>query len=150
MRRFRGTALLLTAVAVLLALFALDHANSGSSYQQASPAKVVSLINQGRAESALISDTGQTIQVTVNTGKRLEASWASGRGSQLRNALQAQLDKGGLPGGYSVIIAKSSALLDVLAPAFIYLVIFLLFMGCIDYPAEIRRWRAVAGQAPSR
>ena len=140
MRRLPRAAPLLVAVAVLLMLFALDHVNSGNSYRQASPSEVVSLINQGRAESALISDVDQTVQITARSGRQFEASWVSGQGSQLRNALQAQLDKGSLPGGYSVILAKSSALLDVLAPAVIYLAIFLLFLLRIAYPAKINRY----------
>jgi hypothetical protein len=140
LRRFAVVSLLV-AVAVLLLLFALDHANSGSPRQQADPSGIVSLIKQGRVESALVSDRSQTIQITTKSGKRLEASWASGQGVQLRNALQAQLGKGGLPGGYSVIIAESNALLGVLVPVFIYLVIGVLFLLQIGYPAEIKRWR---------
>jgi len=137
--------MLLVAVGVLLLLFVLDHTNSRSSYQQASTSEIVSLIDQGHVDSALISDENQTIQITVKSGKQFEALWAPGQGSQLQNALQAQLDKGSLPGGYSVSIAQDSALLlDVLAPALIYLVIFLLFFWFIDYPAGIRRRRAFA------
>jgi len=130
---------------LLLLLFVLDHANSGNAYRQATPSYIASLINQGQAKSALISDKNQTVQIMTKSGKQLEAPWVSGQGLQLRNALQAQLDKGGLPGGYGVSIAKSNAVLpDVLAPALMYLVIFLLFFWFIDYPAGIRRWRAFA------
>jgi cell division protease FtsH len=147
MRRLPRAAVLLIAVALLLVLFALDHVNSGNSYRQARPSEVVSLINQGEVESALIINMDQTIRITIKSGRQLEASWVSSQGSQLRNALQAQLDKGGLPGGYSVILAKSSAPLDVLAPAFIYLVIFLLFLLRIAYPEATNRYcaGAVAG-----
>lgn len=138
--------MLLVAVGVLLLLFVLDHANSRSSYQQASTSEIVSLIDQGHVDNALISDENQTIQLTAKSGKQLETSWVPGQESHLQNALQAQLDDGSLPGGYSVSIAKSDApLLDVLAPAFIYLVIFLLFFWFIDYPTGIKRWRAFAG-----
>jgi len=146
LRRFSGVPLLLIAVAVLLLLFVLDHANSGSSYQQAGPSEIVSLVDQGQVESALVSDKNQTIQITTKGGKQLEASWVSGQGAQLRNALQAQLDKGSLPDGYSVIIAGSNALLDVLVPVFIYLVIVVLFLLRIDYPAEIKRWRGATAR----
>jgi cell division protease FtsH len=145
LRHFSRALLLLAGVAVLLLLFLLSRANSGNSYQQASPSEVISLIQQGQARSALISDKNQLIQITTKSGRQLEASWVSGQGLQLRNALQAQLDKGSLPGGYSVSVAKSNALLlDVLAPAFAYLVIFLLSFWFLDYPAGIRRWRAIA------
>jgi cell division protease FtsH len=145
LRHFSRALLLLAGVAVLLLLVVLSRANSGNSYQQASPSEIVSLIHQGQARSALISDKNQLIQITTKSGRQLEASWVSGQGVQLRNALQAQLDKGSLPGGYGVSVAKSNALLlDVLAPAFVYLVIFLLSFWFLDYPAGIRRWRAIA------
>lgn len=144
LRRFSRALLLLAGVAVLLLLFVLNRANSTNSYQQTSLSEIVSLINQGQAGSALISDKNQLIQITTKSGEQLEASWVSGQGLQLQNALQAQLDKGSLPGGYGVSVAKSSALLlDVLAPAFIYLVIFLLFLWRTDCPTGIKRWRAL-------
>src|SRR5271163_1428064 len=114
LRRFFRAPLLLIAVAVLLLLFVLDYANSGSSYQQVDTSEIVSLINQGQVKSALITDKNQTIQITTKSGKELEASWVSGQGLQLQNALQAQVEKGTLPDGYNVNIPKSNALLDIL------------------------------------
>jgi cell division protease FtsH len=127
LRRFFRAPLLLIAVAVLLLLFVLDYANSGSSYQQVDTSQIVTLINQGQVKSALITDKNQTIQITTKAGKQLEASWVSGQGLQLQNALQAEANKGDLPGGYNINIPKSNALLDLLPTAFIYLIIFLLF-----------------------
>jgi hypothetical protein len=126
-RRFFRAPLLLTAVAMLLLLFVLDYANSGTSYQKVDTTEIASLINQGQVKSALITDKNQTIQITTKSGKQLEALWISSQGLQLQNALQAQLDKGTLPDGYNVNIPKSNALLDVLPTALTYLVIFLLF-----------------------
>jgi len=142
LRRFSRLALLLIAVAALVLLFVLNHANSRSSYQQVASSKVVSLLNRGQVQSALITDRSQTIQITTNDGKQFEASWVSSQGSQLRNALQTQFDKGNLPGGYNVTIPQSHALLDVLTLAFTFLVIGLLFFWGIDYR---NRTRAVAG-----
>ena len=128
LKRFFRAPLLLIAVAVLLLLFVLDYANSGSSYQQVDTSQIVSLINQGDVKSALITDKNQTIQITTKQGKQLEASWVSGQGLQIANDLQQQVDKGTLPqNAYNVTIPKSNALLDLLPTAFIYLVIFLLF-----------------------
>lgn len=106
-----------------------------------------SLINQGQVNSALISDKNQTIQITTKSGTRLEALWDSSQGSQLHNALQAQLDKGNLPGGYNINIPKSNALPDVLASALIILVIALLLFWGADYPTQFKRWRTFADQA---
>src|SRR6516225_7908225 len=135
LKRFFRAPLLLIAVAVLLLLFVLDYANSGSSYQTTHTSQIVSLINQGQVKSAVITDKNQTIQITTKkpvqigtqNGTEWQASWVSGQGLQLANDLQNQFAKGTLPGGYTVNIPKSNALLDLLPTAFIYLVIFLLF-----------------------
>jgi ATP-dependent Zn protease len=127
LRRFFRAPLLLIAVAVLLLLFVLDYANSGSSYKQVDTSQIVTAIDQGQVKSALIVDKNQTIQITTKSGKNLEASWVSGQGLQLQNKLQQQVDKGNLPDGYNVNIPKSNALLDLIPTALIYLVIFLLF-----------------------
>src|SRR6516165_7838237 len=117
LRRFFRAPLLLIAVAVLLLLFVLDYANSGSSYKQVDTSQIVKLIDQGQVKSALITDKNQTIQITTK----------SGQGLQLQNKLQDQYNKGNLPQGYNVSIPKSNALLDLIPTALIYLVIFLLF-----------------------
>ena len=65
LKRFFRAPLLLIAVAVLLLLFVLDYANSGSSYQQVDTSQIVSLINQGDVKSAVITDKNQTIQITT-------------------------------------------------------------------------------------
>ena len=127
LRRFLRAPLLLIAVAVLLLLFVLDYANSGSSYKQVDTSQIVKLIDQGQVKSALITDKNQTIQITTKSGQNLEASWVSGQGLQLQNKLQDQYNKGNLPQGYNVSIPKSNALLDLIPTALIYLVIFLLF-----------------------
>src|ERR1700728_3584328 len=135
LRRFFRAPLLLIAVAVLLLLFVLDYANSGSSYQTVDTSEIVSLINQGQVKSAVITDKNQTIQITTKktvqigtqSGTEFEASWVSGQGLTLQQALQTQSQKGALTDGYNITIPKSNALLDLLPTAFIYLVIFLLF-----------------------
>ena len=127
LRRFFRAPLLLIAVAVLLLLFVLDYANSGSSYKQVDTSQIVTAIDNGQVKSALIVDKNQTIQITTTSGQKLEASWVSGQGLQLQNKLQQQVDKGNLKDGYNVNIPKSNALLDLIPTALIYLVIFLLF-----------------------
>jgi cell division protease FtsH len=128
LRRFFRAPLLLIAVAVLLLLFVLDYANSGSSYQQVATSQIVKDIGAGDVKTALITDKNQTIQITTKQGKELQASWVSGQGLQLENELQQQVAKGTLPAtGYNVAIPKSNALLDLIPTALIYLVIFLVF-----------------------
>jgi cell division protease FtsH len=126
-RRFFRGPLLLIIVAVLLFLFVLDYANSGSSYTAADTGKVVQLIEQGQVKSALIVDKNQTIQITTKSGQNYQASWVSGQGLALQQLLQTQYDKGNLPDDYSVNIPKSNALLDLLPTLFICLIIFVFF-----------------------
>ncbi len=129
LRRFFRAPLLLIAVAVLLLLFVLDYANSGSSYQQVDTSAIVHLINTNQVKNAVITDKNQTIQVTTNktvqigteSGTEFEASWVTGQGLVLQQDLQQR----GV--NYNIAIPKSNALLDLLPTAFIYLVIFLLF-----------------------
>ena len=112
LRRFSLVPLLLIAVAVLAVLAVLlvrEHTDSGSSYQQATASEVASLINSGQVNSGLISNRNQMIQIITKSGKRLEASWPCGQGAQLQRALQAQLDKGNLPGGYDITTPLAGA-----------------------------------------
>ena len=51
LRRFFRAPLLLIAVAVLLLLFVLDYANSGSSYQQIDTSTIVKLINRAKSRA---------------------------------------------------------------------------------------------------
>ncbi len=129
LRRFFRAPLLLIAVAVLLLLFVLDYANSGSSYQQVDTSEIVHLIDTGQVKSALITDKNEPIQITTKksiqigtqSGTQFEASWVTGQGLVLQQDLQQR----GV--NYNISIPKSNALLDLLPTAFIYLVIFLLF-----------------------
>jgi cell division protease FtsH len=125
-RYFRAPLLLIAAVALLLLSFALYHANSGPSYQRTGASEIINLVNQGQVKSALIIDKTHEIQVTTKSGKQLEASWASRQGAQLQNALQAQFNKGNLPGGYNISTPGGNTLLDVLPAVFIFLAAFLL------------------------
>lgn len=144
-RRFSRASLLLIAVAVVVLLFVLNHANSASSYQRVDRSEIASLIKQGAVKSALITGKYQTIQITTKSGKQLEAPWNAGQESQVRNSLQSQLQRGNLPGGYNVTAPQSRALIDGLTVAFLA-VVLLSFWG-LGYPAEFKRLRAFAGQA---
>jgi cell division protease FtsH len=119
-RFFRGPVVLIV-VAVLLFLFVLNYANSGSSYQNVDTGRIVSLIDTGQVKSAQIIDKNQTVQITTKDGKNLQASWVSGQGLDLQRDLQTR----GV--NYNVTIPKSNALLDLLPTLFICLVIFVLF-----------------------
>ena len=51
LKRFFRAPLLLIAVAVLLLLFVLDYANSGSSYKQVDTSQIVTAIDKARSRA---------------------------------------------------------------------------------------------------
>ncbi len=124
-RSFRMLGLFVLAVLVVVVLFNL--ANAGSSYQQTDTSKIVSLIDNGQVKSAKITDKNQTIQVTTNSGKQLQASWVSGQGLRLQQELQKQFDAKKLPEGYTVSIPSSNSVWSLLLSFIPYIVIALFF-----------------------
>ncbi|MBO0803921.1 MAG: ATP-dependent zinc metalloprotease FtsH [Nocardiopsaceae bacterium] len=125
-RYFRGP-LLLVLLAVLVIAITLGWANSGSSYKQADTSKVVSLIEQGKAKSAVITDKNQTIQITTDSGQQYQASYVAGQQNTLYQLLQKEADSGRLPKGYDVHIPQSSTLLSIIETFVPYLIIALFF-----------------------
>jgi cell division protease FtsH len=126
-RIFRGP-LLLVIIAVLLMLFVVNLANSGSSYQTVDTSQIVKAIEQGNGiKSAVITDKNQTIQITKTNGQVWQANWIDGQGQQLATALQKLSDEGKLQNGYDVQIPHTSAIVSVLETFLPYVVIGLFF-----------------------
>jgi cell division protease FtsH len=117
----------LFALAVLVVVVLFNLANAGSSYQPADTSQIVSLIDKGQVKSAKITDKNQTIQVTTNSGKQLQADWVSGQGLVLQQELQKQYNAGNLPEGYTVSIPSSNSIWSVLLSFIPYIVIALFF-----------------------
>ncbi|MBV9794946.1 MAG: ATP-dependent zinc metalloprotease FtsH [Actinobacteria bacterium] len=124
-RSFRMLGLFALAVLVVVVLFNL--ANSGSSYTPADTSQIVQLIDKGQVKSAKITDKNQTIQVTTNSGKQLQADWVSGQGLVLQQELQKQYEAGNLPQGYTVSIPSSDSIWSVLLSFIPYIIIALFF-----------------------
>jgi cell division protease FtsH len=126
-RIFRGP-LVLVIIAVLLMLFVLNFANSGTSYSAVDTSKIVQLIEQGNGlKSAQINDTSQTIQLTMSNGTVYQADWTGGQGIVLQQDLQKLYDAGKLSGGYNIQIPKTSALVTILEDFLPYVIIGLFF-----------------------
>jgi cell division protease FtsH len=126
-RIFRGP-LVLVIIAVLLMLFVLNFANSGTSYTSVDTSKIVQLIERGDGlKSAQVTDKNQTIQLTLDNGTVDQAYWIGGQGVTLQQDLQKLYDEGKLPGGYDIEIPKTSALLTVVEDFLPYIIIGLFF-----------------------
>jgi cell division protease FtsH len=117
----------LFALAVLVVVVLFNLANAGSSYTQTDTSNIVQLIDKGQVQSAKITDKNQTIQVTTNSGKQLQANWVSGQGLQLQQELQKQYDAGNLKDGYTVSIPSSDSIWSVLLSFIPYIIIALFF-----------------------
>jgi cell division protease FtsH len=117
----------LFALAVLVVVVLFNLANAGSSYTPADTSQIVSLIDNGQVKSAKITDKNQTIQVTTNSGKQLQADWVSGQGLVLQQELQKQYNAGKLPQGYTVSIPSSDSIWSVLLSFIPYIIIALFF-----------------------
>ena len=128
LRRFFRAPLLLIAVAVLLLLFVLDYANSGSSYQQVDTSQIVKLIDAGPGQER--ADHRQEPDDPDHDQERQEARGFVGLRpgpAARRISCSSKSTRATCQQGYNVSIPKSNALLDLIPTALIYLVIFLLF-----------------------
>jgi cell division protease FtsH len=126
-RIFRGP-LVLVIIAVLLMLFVLNFANSGSSTSAVDTSQIVQLIEKGSGlKSAAINDTNQTIQLTLDNGTVDQANWTTDQGLGLQQSLQKLYDAGKLSGGYNVQISKTNALVAILEDFLPYIIIVLFF-----------------------
>jgi cell division protease FtsH len=125
-RIFRGP-LVLVIIAVLLMLFVLNFANSGTGYTSVDTAQIVKIIEQGQnIKSAQITDKDQTVQVTMKNGTVYQANWIGNQGVILQQDLQKLYDAGKI-GTYNVDIPRTSALLSLLESFLPYIVIGLFF-----------------------
>ncbi|HUZ39190.1 MAG TPA: ATP-dependent zinc metalloprotease FtsH, partial [Streptosporangiaceae bacterium] len=125
-RYFRGP---FVAVLVMLLLFFIvfTYANRGTTYAPRDTSEIVSLINQGKVSSATITDKNQTIQITTDNGQRYQASWVSGQGHSLQQALQTQVQRHKLPKGYNVVVPSGNSVLGLIIGFLPYVLIILFF-----------------------
>ncbi len=130
-RYFRGP---FVAVLVMLLLFFIvfTYTSRGTSYTQKDTSTVVSLINQGRVSQATITDKNQTIQVTTDSGQHLQASWVTGQGHSLQQALQTQVQKGNLKQGYNVVVPSGNSVLGLIIGFLPYVLIILFFFFLLN------------------
>jgi cell division protease FtsH len=130
-RYFRGPLLWIVAFAALV-LLVLYGINPGGSYEKTDTSKVIQAIEQNQVKSAKVIDKDQQIEVTLKSGKQLQASWVDGQGVDLVNRLQSKADAGQLQGGYNVTVPKQNVLLGLLfslLPIVIVVLIFLFIMN---------------------
>ena len=102
-------------------------AMTGGSAQSA-PAQTVSLIEQGKVRSALLTDKNQTIQITTKSGQLLEASWVGNQGQQVATLLQKKLP----PKGYNVSVPSGNSLLSLILGWLPFVLVILVFFFLLN------------------
>jgi cell division protease FtsH len=130
-RYFRGPVLWVVAIGLLVILVTWGM-NSDGAVEPVDTSQVVQKIETNQVKSAKIVDKDQRIEVTLNNGKKLQASWVGGQGHDLQKLLQQKANAKQLPGGYDVEVAKPSFILNLLfslLPIIIVVLIFLFIMN---------------------
>jgi cell division protease FtsH len=130
-RYFRGP---FVAVLVMLLLFfvVFTYANRGTTYTQKDTSYVVSLINQGKVSQATITDKNQTIQVITGNGQHYQASWVTGQGHSLQQALQTSYQDHKLSKGYNVVVPTGNSVLGLIIGFLPYVLIILFFFFLLN------------------
>ncbi len=130
-RYFRGPFLaVLVTLVVVIAVF--EYASAGGGYKSVNTSQVVSLITHGSVRTAQLIDKSNTIQVTTNSGAKLQASWVGNQGQQLSQVLQTQYAKGHLPGGYNVQNPSGTTLLSLIGGFLPWILIILFFLFILN------------------
>jgi cell division protease FtsH len=130
-RYFRGP-FVAVLVVLLLFFFLYRYASSGTTYKAVDTSQVITAIENNQVKSALLIDSTQTIQVTTTKGQTLQASWVGNQGQQLASELQAQVQKGGVSGGWSVQGPKGSSIFDVIFSWLPIILIVLIFLFMLN------------------
>jgi cell division protease FtsH len=127
-RIFRGWVLAILFVAIILVIL-YKLVNTGPEYKLVPTSQAIAAIQSGNVKSVTLTDVDQTIQLTTKGGANWESSWVGAQGTQMANALQAQVTKGTLPAtAYNVKVPKSSSFWTLIFSYLPFLIIFLLFM----------------------
>lgn len=130
-RYFRGPLLWILALG-LLVIVLFQVFSSGGSYEEADTADVAQYVEQGRVESALLTDKEQRIQVTLQNGEQYEAYWVDGQGREFQQQLQQQYNQGQLSGGYKVEVPQDSVFVQLLFSFLPILILILIFLWVMN------------------
>jgi cell division protease FtsH len=126
-RYLRGPFVWIT-MAVLFVVVLSQVFGSGGGYTKEDTSTVLQAIENGKVRSALIVDKDQRIEVTLNDGKKLRASYVDGQGIQLVQALRENRPRN----GWDVKVPKENVLVSLLfslLPFAIVVLLLLFFMN---------------------
>ncbi|MGE5763354.1 MAG: ATP-dependent zinc metalloprotease FtsH, partial [Mycobacterium leprae] len=115
-------------MAVLFVVVLSQVFGSSGGYTKEDTSTVLQAIEDGKVRSALIVDKDQRIEVTLNDGKKLRASYVDGQGVQLVQALRENRPRN----GWDVKVPKENVLVSLLfslLPFAIVVLLLLFFMN---------------------
>ena len=121
-------------VAVVGVLLALQFLAPNGGYTEIDTSKMSTYISTGEVKTVTFVDRDQTIQATLDNGKKVTASWVLGQQRDLEPSAQAGVKRGTIE-DYNVKVAKPSflgQLLVTLLPIIFIVVIFLFLMNQVQ------------------
>ena len=127
-KRYLRGPLFWISLAILLVIIGSQVISSASAAKKVDTSQIVTAINAGQVKGAKLVDKDQTIQVTLKTGTKEQASFVNGQGVELQQQLQKQVDAGTMPDGYNITVPKQNTIVSILVSLLpIALIIGLLF-----------------------
>src|SRR6478735_1662460 len=125
-RIFRGPWLWIV-VAVVGVLVALQYIAPNGGYDEIDTSKMSTYIQDGTVKTVTFVDRDQTIQATLDDGKKVTSSWVQGQQNDLVQSADAGVRKGTIS-DYNVKVAKPSLIGQLLATFLPFVIIILLFL----------------------
>src|SRR6185503_17874288 len=112
-RIFRGPWLWIV-IAVVGVLIALQYLAPNGGYDEIDTSKMSGYIDDGTVKTVTFVDRDQTIEATLDDGKKVTSSWVAGQQRDLVNAAEKGVKAGEIK-DYQVDVAKPSLLGQILA-----------------------------------
>ena len=124
--------LLWIALAISVMLLGSNALSGANAPKKVDTWELINDIQQGRAKSVVLVDRDQTITATLTDDSKIVTDYIDGQGTQLVTLLSDQKSAGKLPGGFNVVVPRtsfwSSLLMSVLPVVFLMGLLFF-FMG---------------------
>jgi cell division protease FtsH len=125
-RIFRGPWLWIV-IAVVGVLIALQYLAPNGGYDEIDTSTMSGYIDDGTVKTVTFVDRDQTIEATLDDGKKVKTSWVAGQQRDLVNAAESGVKKGSIQ-DYTVDVAKPSLLGQILATFLPFVIIIVLFL----------------------
>jgi len=127
-RRFFRGPIFWIVLAVFGVLLVGQVLTAGGGFEEADTSEVIAQIEDGNARSVKLIDRDQRLEVTLESGDRIESDWVTGQGPELVALLTEQQQSGNLPEGFDIEVPTPSFFLSLIGTLFPFILIVLIFL----------------------